>query len=287
VYEDITESKLAEMALREREEIFSAIVNHSVEGILLIDAQTMEFTEFNDAACEGLGYTREEFARLRLCDVQGTHERQRDAGKVPAGGQPPRRLRFENQHRCKDGSLRDRHVSNRPVQVGGRTCLAVVWHDVTESKRLADALQAREQYQRALLDNFPFMVWLKDEQSRFLAVNAAFAKVFGLAFGRRCSLIGKTDLDIAPADLAERYRPMTGRCCKAAAASRSKNWSNTDGRRTWFETYKSPVALGGRVSARWVRARHHRTQGCRVEPEDGRRSDAGGPLEDRSARPRP
>jgi two-component system sensor histidine kinase/response regulator len=55
-----------EIALREREELFSAVVNRSVEGILLIDAETMEFIEFNDAACEGLGYTREEFSRLRL-----------------------------------------------------------------------------------------------------------------------------------------------------------------------------------------------------------------------------
>jgi PAS domain S-box-containing protein len=108
------------------------------------------------------------------------------------------------------------------VQVGGRTCLAVVWHDVTESKRLADALQAREQYQRALLDNFPFMVWLKDEESRFLAVNAAFARVFGWPSAE--ALIGKCDLDIAPPDLAERYRADDQRrAAKRPQPNRSKN----------------------------------------------------------------
>jgi two-component system sensor histidine kinase/response regulator len=54
-----------------------------------------------------------------------------------------------------------------------------IYEDITERKQLADALRQREQYQRAVLDNFPFMVWLKDEQSRYLAVNQAFAKAFG------------------------------------------------------------------------------------------------------------
>jgi PAS domain S-box-containing protein len=245
VYEDITENRRAETALREREEIYRAIVDRSVEGILLIDAQTMAFTEFNDAACEGLGYTREEFARLRLPDVQGvmsageTLERFRLAAQVPEG------LSFENQHRCKDGTLRDRHVSNRAVEVRGRLYLAHVWHDVTESKRLADALRQREQYQRALLDNFPFMVWLKDEHSRFLAVNEAFARVFGWPSAE--SLVGKSDLDIAPAELAERYRADDRAVLQSGCSKQVEELIERDGRRIWFETYKSPVSIAGRV----------------------------------------
>ncbi len=245
VYEDITDRKLAEIALREREEIFSAVVNRSVEGILLIDAETMEFTEFNDAACEGLGYTREEFSRLRLPDVQGIMNAGETLAKCRIAARTPEGLSFENRHRCKDGSLRDRHVSNRPVEVRGRVYLAHVWHDVTEAQRLAEALRQREQYQRALLDNFPFMVWLKDEESRFLAVNEAFAKVFGWPSAE--SLIGKTDLDIAPKDLADSYRADDHAVLQSGRSKQVEELIETDGRRTWFETYKSPVSIGGRV----------------------------------------
>jgi PAS domain S-box-containing protein len=140
IYEDITDRKQAEIALREREEIFSTVVNRSVEGILLVDAETMEFTEFNDAACEGLGYTREEFSRLRLPDIQGIMNASETLEKCKVAANTPEGLRFENRHRCKDGSLRDRHVSNRPVQVRGRTCLAHVWHDVTDQNRAVQAL---------------------------------------------------------------------------------------------------------------------------------------------------
>ena len=243
IYEDITERKLAEIALREREEIYSAIVNRSVEGILLVDAETMEFAEFNDAACEGLGYSREEFARLRLPDVQGNMSAAETLDKCRVAANSPDGLSFENRHRCKDGSLRDRHISNRPVEVRGRVYLAHVWHDVTESKRLAEDLRQRELYQRALLDNFPFMVWLKDEESRYLAVNEAFAKVFG--FPSAASLIGKCDFDVAPPDLAERYRADDRAVLESGRSKQVEELVATDGQRRWFETYKSPVSIGG------------------------------------------
>jgi len=137
IYEDVTARKLAEVALREREEIFSAIVNRAVESILLVDAETLKFAEFNDAACEGLGYTRDEFARLTLPDVQGELSPDETREKVRIAVATPDGLRFDNRHRHKDGSLRDRRISNRPVRVGGRTYLAHVWHDITEEKRAA------------------------------------------------------------------------------------------------------------------------------------------------------
>jgi two-component system sensor histidine kinase/response regulator len=42
------------------------LFRQAADGILLIDAETLAFTEFNDAACESLGYSREAFARLDL-----------------------------------------------------------------------------------------------------------------------------------------------------------------------------------------------------------------------------
>ncbi len=49
----------------------------------------------------------------------------------------------------------------------------------SEVKLNLQAAEKREGFLRALLDNFPFMVWLKDEQGRYLAVNQAFLDGFG------------------------------------------------------------------------------------------------------------
>ena len=76
--------------------------------------------------------------------------------------------------------------------------------DITERKQAAMALQSKERYQRALLDNFPFAVWLKDKEGRFLAVNQLFAKTFNIPTAD--DLVGKSDFDIMTHDIAEDYR---------------------------------------------------------------------------------
>ena len=148
VHRDIGRRKAAEASLREREAIYGAIVDRSLEGLLLVDVETMRFVEFNDAACDGLGYSREEFAKLTLPDVQGTLTPEETRTKVDDAVNHPDGIRFENKHRCRDGSLRDRYVSNRPVVVGGRTCLAHVWHDITDEKLAERRLQEATMFLR-------------------------------------------------------------------------------------------------------------------------------------------
>jgi PAS domain-containing protein len=80
-------------------------------------------------------------------------------------------------------------LTGLPVLLGSLGLAWLIWSPLRRLplRALAQAeaaLAARDQYQRALLDNFPFMVWLKDTESRFLAVNARFVEVSWAAFGR-------------------------------------------------------------------------------------------------------
>jgi len=96
-------------------------------------------------------------------------------------------------------------------------------------------------YQRALLDNFPFMVWLKDKQSRFLAVNKAFADVAGM--DSPGVLRGKTDLDFFPEDLAESYRADDREVMRSRRKLEVEEQIEAGGVRRWYETYKAPVEV--------------------------------------------
>jgi PAS domain S-box-containing protein len=127
---------------------------------------------------------------------------------------------------------------------GGRECQMVI-SDVTVQRRSEYALREREQYLRALLDNFPFLVWLKDDQSRFLAVNRPFAAQFGWPSAE--SLVGKTDFDIASQDLAEAYRADDRAILESGKSKIVEEWIEDRGERRWSETFKSPVTLDERV----------------------------------------
>src|SRR6266436_2395799 len=56
---------------------------------------------------------------------------------------------------------------------------------------------------RTLIDGLPDYIFVKDRQSRFLVSNQAHVQSLGAAHPDE--VIGKTDLDIFPAELAKRF----------------------------------------------------------------------------------
>lgn len=114
-----------------------------------------------------------------------------------------------------------------------------------EKKKLQDTLILREEYQRTVLNNFPFLVWLKDREGKFLAVNEYFARIF--EDWESEEIIGKTDLDIWPHDLAEAYRADDKSVMENRAITNVEEEVEVNGERRWFETYKSPVIVEGNV----------------------------------------
>jgi PAS domain S-box-containing protein len=138
-------------------------------------------------------------------------------------------------------------TSKVPLRNEGGEVIGVlgVYEDFTERREMRDAMRRRENYQRALLDTFPFIVWLKDAESRFLSVNQGFAQTFGWPSPE--SLVGKTDLDIAPAELAQAYRADDRAVLDSGQARIVEEEIETNGRRVWYETFKSPVSIDGKV----------------------------------------
>lgn len=130
---DITALEMAQHALREREQQYAAIVSQAPIGILLID-HDLGFINFNDAACHSHGYTREEFARLTLYDLQTQSDKRvtkRHLEEIIALGG----MEFENQRRTKSGEIRDFWISMRPLELAGKECFTAIWMDITERKQ--------------------------------------------------------------------------------------------------------------------------------------------------------
>ncbi|MCM8610659.1 PAS domain-containing hybrid sensor histidine kinase/response regulator [Accumulibacter sp.] len=169
-----------------------------------------------------------------------------DDRQVMDSGQP--RLNYEEPQTSPDGRTIWLRTSKVPLRNPSGEVIGVLglYEDITATKHAELALQQRDRYQRALLDNFPFAVWLKDVESRFLAVNSRFVDLFGAR--STDDLVGRTDFDIASPDLAESYRT-DDRMVLASGQSKHVEEEIVDGTgiRRWFETYKSPVTLDGRL----------------------------------------
>lgn len=75
---------------------------------------------------------------------------------------------------------------------------------ISERHLAEKALREKESYLRVLIDNIPFLVWLKDTQSRFLAINQLLAQQLGIKNPE--AITGMTDFDFYPQDRAQRYQ---------------------------------------------------------------------------------
>jgi len=143
--------------------------------------------------------------------------------------------------------LRWFELSAAPMDSQGGAARHVIMlaRDITERRSMEDSLRQRELYQRALLDNFPFQVWLKDELGRYLAVNERFAQVFG--FSDASAVPGKTDADLFPADVANRYRDEDSAVMASGKARTMEELIEVQGTPGCFETYKSPLLVDGKA----------------------------------------
>ncbi len=106
-------------------------------------------------------------------------------------------------------------------------------------------LRARDRYQRALLNNFPFMVWLKDVKSRYLAVNTKFMEATGLTTDE--NLIGMTMSAVTPTPLAAQLEEDDQSVLAEGRAKRVEQWVDLNAQRCCLEIYKSPVSLDGEI----------------------------------------
>ena len=93
--------------------------------------------------------------------------------------------------------------------------------------------------QKALLNSIPDIAWLKDKDSRFIAVNEPFGKACGYSPEE---LEGKTDLDIWPKELAESYRADDRAVMESRETKRVEEpLVDRDGKQKWIETIKVPI----------------------------------------------
>ncbi|MDD2742903.1 MAG: PAS domain S-box protein [Rhodocyclaceae bacterium] len=125
-----------------------------------------------------------------------------------------------------------RLITSSPVKVPDRECLPADQTRVDEENQ-------RALYLRATLDNLPFLFWLKDTQSRFLAVNKRFADACGKPSPE--SVVGLSDFDVWPAELAELYCA-DDRLVMNSGQEKSVEEPVAGGSEAgWIETFKKPV----------------------------------------------
>jgi PAS domain S-box-containing protein len=105
----------------------------------------------------------------------------------------------------KDGSEFYLEWSIRPVQNerGAVTHFVAIQRDVTERRRIEDALRNSEAQLRAILDHSTAVIFVKDLEGRYLRINHLYEALLGVT---ETEVKGKTDHDIHAKEVADAVR---------------------------------------------------------------------------------
>jgi two-component system, sensor histidine kinase and response regulator len=121
----------------------------------------------------------------------------------------------------------------RPIRVGG------IGTDITERKRAERALRDSEAIYHSLVDSLPLNLVRKDQQGRIVFGNRRYCDTRGQSLDQ---LIGKTDFDLFPRELAEKYVRDDRRVMSSGDVLHNiEQHCSPDGRPSFVEVLKSPV----------------------------------------------
>lgn len=143
---------------------------------LLIDPVTLHIVKANAAACDFYGYTADQFIGMSLTELtQRDEDHLRSLMQQPL---PSSRL-IHSHHLRSTGESRDVEFVLGQLQSGQTQYWYAVSRDITERKRLEEALRASEQRLRLITDNMADLVILTDGKRRAAFVSPSFKTVLG------------------------------------------------------------------------------------------------------------
>lgn len=178
---DITDRKRMEEELKKSEEKARLLVKDAPSMIFEIDYRVPKFITVNDALCSLLGYTREEFLGMSPADILVDESKKKFEGRIKAALSGEKIAdEVEYTAKTRDGrtlygvlNISLTYENEKPVGA------VIVAHDITERKRMELALRESEDLLRAVTENSPDAIYVKDLQSRWLMANPAVLQIVG------------------------------------------------------------------------------------------------------------
>ncbi len=242
VLRDIEDWKRAERDLWESKNVLRQVIDLVPIMIYAKDAEG-RFVLGNKAIAEVHGTTPTDLVNKTCGELIGDreeyHKYLRDDREVIFSGLT--KVIPEETFTYPDGRKLWLRTTKMPIKLPGQEsdCVLGVSVDITNSKEYEEALKEVNARIEALVQAIPDVIYFKDAQGRNLIVNKAFEELVHMP---RSAVVGKTDKDLFPADLAEKcylsdLQALAGR--KIVRAEEKSIGENGDV--VYFDTIKVPL----------------------------------------------
>ena len=200
---DITERKHAEEETQRERAFFDQLVETAPEGIAIDDPQG-RVMRVNAEFVRMFGYGVDEAVGQCIDDLVAPPARQEEARALTRSTGKGETNFLETVRRRKDGTLIDVSIIAAPILIAGKQeAVYAIYRDITDRKRAEEALRESEALYQSLVKVSPLSICRKDLAGRFTFANQRFLEALNPSLA---GLIGLTDFDLHPPELAEKYR---------------------------------------------------------------------------------
>jgi PAS domain S-box-containing protein len=110
--------------------------------------------------------------------------------------------------------------------------------DITERKHMEEELRHNERKIRVLFENLPQKIFYKNNNSVYVSCNENYARDLKI---KADEIVGKTDYDFHPKELAEKYRADDKRIMESGKTEEIEEGYIQDGQKRVVHTVKTPV----------------------------------------------
>ncbi|MBL8036805.1 MAG: PAS domain S-box protein [Nitrospira sp.] len=198
VANDITDRKQAEEALRMSEERFAKAFQASPHPVVISELDSGLIVDANEAAWQPFGYRKDEIVGHTTLQIGLWPSAEERAHYLELLKRQGSIRNMEVLLRSKSGDIRQCLLSSELIELNGKQCSVTVGNDITESRRLEEALRLT---QFSVDQAVEAIMWL-DPNARVFNVNDTACRM--LEYSRE-ELLGMTVHDIDPNFPVERW----------------------------------------------------------------------------------
>lgn len=231
--QDVTERMKMVEALEASEERYRRIFAATPLPMWVTEVHAPKFLAVNDAAIEKYGYTREEFQTMSAIDLQVEEDRGLMMQQL-LDRDPTQPAQFERRHVTRGGRIITVEITAQPFQYGGQPARLILAMDITDRRRVQQAMEESEARFRAVFEQALVGIAIREFSSRprFLRVNRKLCEILGYS---ESELLQKTTTEITPDEDMAVAQEMNQRLMSGATTgySRRKRYRRKDGKSVW------------------------------------------------------
>jgi len=199
--EDISAFKQAEKMLRKSEEKYRTLVNSTLQGVVIAQADPVRLVFANPAMTRISGYTPERLIGMgpeELVKLIYEEDRQRFFSNFQKRIQGEN-ISLEAEYRLEttDGTIKWVALCSSRIEYLNEPATLTTFLDITERKRAEEALAKSEEKYRLLVENQTDLIVKVDLEGRFVFVSPSYCEMFGK---KEEELLGKKFLPLVHKD---------------------------------------------------------------------------------------